>query len=118
MKDFNEVNKSYTVSEAIREAQRCLNCKVPQCQKGCPVNNEIPDWISQLAKGNFGNAIQIIRHKSNLPAVYITVASFIELHFPLICDLDRKHEETEIKFACLLKAGLQVGKTVEDIILA
>lgn len=69
MKDFHEVNKSYTVSEAIREAQRCLNCKVPQCQKGCPVNNEIPDWISQLAKGNFGNAIQIIRHKSNLPAV-------------------------------------------------
>ena len=69
MEEFKEVSQNYTVSEAIREAQRCLNCKVPQCRKGCPINNEIPDWISQLAKGNFGNAIEIIRHRSNLPAV-------------------------------------------------
>lgn len=69
MESFNEINKSYTVSEAIREAQRCLNCKVPQCKKGCPVSNDIPEWISELGKGNFGNAIQIIRRRSNLPAV-------------------------------------------------
>lgn len=69
MESFNEVNKSYTVSEAIREAQRCLNCKVPQCKKGCPISNDIPEWIAELGKGNFGNAIQIIRRRSNLPAV-------------------------------------------------
>ncbi len=66
---FKEVNDSYTLSEAVKEAQRCLNCKVPSCKKGCPISNDIPDWIAQLAKGNFGNAMHIINSRSNLPAV-------------------------------------------------
>ncbi len=69
MTKFDEVNESYTMAEAIQEAQRCLNCKVPQCKKGCPISNDIPDWIHELKKGNLGNAISIIRAKSNLPAV-------------------------------------------------
>lgn len=69
MNNFYEVNESYTLAEAIQEAQRCLRCKVPQCQQGCPINNDIPDWIHELRKGNLGNAIHIIRAKSNLPAV-------------------------------------------------
>jgi len=68
-KAFQEVNESYTMAEAIKEAQRCLHCKVPQCKKGCPISNDIPDWIHELKKGNLGNAISIIRTKSNLPAV-------------------------------------------------
>lgn len=59
----------YTLNEAIKEAQRCLQCKVPGCKKGCPINNDIPEWIAQLAKGNFGNAMTIINARSNLPAV-------------------------------------------------
>ena len=66
---FQEVNENYTMAEAIQEAQRCLHCKVPQCQKGCPISNDIPDWVHELSKGNLGNAISIIRAKSNLPAV-------------------------------------------------
>ena len=69
MKFKEEINESYTMAEAIREAQRCLHCKVPQCKKGCPIGNDIPDWIHELKKGNMGNAISIIRAKSNLPAV-------------------------------------------------
>ena len=67
--DFTESNESYTLPEAVREAQRCLHCKVPGCKKGCPISNDIPDWISELAKGNFGNAMRIINGRSNLPAV-------------------------------------------------
>lgn len=67
--DFKEVNESYTIPEAIKEAQRCLHCKVPSCKKGCPISNDIPDWIAELAKGNFGNAMAIINGRSNLPAV-------------------------------------------------
>jgi glutamate synthase (NADPH/NADH) small chain len=67
--DFTEVSESYTVAEAIREAQRCLHCKVPGCKKGCPISNDIPDWIAELSKGNFGNAMKIIHGRSNLPAV-------------------------------------------------
>jgi len=57
------------MAEAIAEAKRCLNCKVPQCRKGCPVGNDIPDWIHELSMGNLGNAMAIINAKSNLPAV-------------------------------------------------
>lgn len=55
--------------EAINEAKRCLNCKVPQCKKACPISNDIPDWIHELSMGNLGNAMAIINAKSNLPAV-------------------------------------------------
>ena len=55
--------------EAIAEAKRCLHCKVPQCKKGCPVSNDIPDWIHELSQGNMGNAMAIINRRSNLPAV-------------------------------------------------
>ncbi|MFG6385601.1 MAG: NAD(P)-dependent oxidoreductase [Muribaculaceae bacterium] len=57
------------MQEAIAEAKRCLNCKVPQCRKGCPINNEIPSWIHELSMGNLGNAMAIINTRSNLPAV-------------------------------------------------
>lgn len=67
--DFKEVSENYTIAEAIREARRCLGCKVPGCKKGCPVSNDIPEWIAELAKGNFGNAMSIIHSRSNLPAV-------------------------------------------------
>lgn len=66
---FHEVNEGYTMFEAIEEAKRCLHCKVPQCSKGCPISQNIPDWINEISKGNFGNAMKIINEKSNLPAV-------------------------------------------------
>lgn len=69
MKNFEEVSESFTLAEAIKEAQRCLNCKVPGCKKGCPISNDIPEWIAELAMGNFGNAMTIINNRSNLPAV-------------------------------------------------
>ena len=62
-------NKDYTMAEAIREAKRCLGCKVPQCRKGCPISNDIPAWIHELSMGNLGNAMAIINLRSNLPAV-------------------------------------------------
>lgn len=66
---FYEVNEGYTTLEAINEAKRCLHCKVPMCKKGCPISHDIPDWIHELSKGNFGNAMNIINTKSNLPSV-------------------------------------------------
>lgn len=62
-------NSVYTMAQAIAEAKRCLNCKVPQCKKGCPISNDIPDWIHELSMGNLGNAMHIINNRSNLPAV-------------------------------------------------
>ena len=60
---------SYTLSEAIAEAKRCLKCKVPQCRTGCPIENDIPAFNAALSQGNIGEAYSIITLRSNLPAV-------------------------------------------------
>ncbi len=66
---FQEVHEAFTTREAIDEAKRCLNCKIPQCRKGCPIENNIPDFIHSLSMGNIGDAMSIINAKSNLPAI-------------------------------------------------
>lgn len=66
---FQVIHEPFTPLEAITEAKRCLHCKVPQCRKGCPIGNNIPDFIHQLSKGNFGEAMNVINEISNLPAI-------------------------------------------------
>lgn len=66
---FQVVNEGFSTREAIEEAKRCLHCKVPQCRKGCPIENDIPDFVHELSMGNMGAAMSIINAKSNLPAI-------------------------------------------------
>ena len=68
-KNFNEVALGYTKEQAIDEAQRCLSCKAKPCMQGCPVMVHIPEFIAEVAKGNFEEAYQIIAETSALPAV-------------------------------------------------
>lgn len=68
-KNFDEVALGYTPEMAIKEANRCLNCKNPVCVSGCPVNVQIPDFISLIAKGDFKSAYEKIAETSSLPAV-------------------------------------------------
>ena len=68
-KNFQEVALGYTEEQALDEAQRCLNCKNKPCMTGCPVMVHIPEFIAEVAKGNFEEAYQIISHTSALPAV-------------------------------------------------
>ena len=62
-------DRDFTIEEAVTEAKRCLHCKVPQCRKGCPIENEIPQFIHELAQGNFGTAATYLYHRSDLPAL-------------------------------------------------
>lgn len=66
---FQVVHEAFTTKQAIDEAKRCLHCKVPQCRKGCPIENDIPAFTSALAMGNIGQAMSIINERSNLPAI-------------------------------------------------
>ncbi len=68
-KNFEEVALGYTAEMAIDEAMRCLNCKNKACVKGCPVNVQIPEFISKIKEGNFEGAYEIISQSSSLPAV-------------------------------------------------
>lgn len=67
--NFQVVRHPFTMREAIDEAKRCLHCKVPLCEKGCPIGNHIKEFNYQLSKGNLGAAMETINEVSNLPAI-------------------------------------------------
>lgn len=69
IQNFKEVALGYTEEMAKEEATRCLNCKNRPCVSGCPVNVRIPDFIAQVAEGNFEEAYKIITATNCLPAV-------------------------------------------------
>jgi len=68
-RNFNEVALGYTAEMAVAEAERCINCKNRPCVKGCPVNINIPDFISLIKEKDFEGAYQVITNSSSLPAV-------------------------------------------------
>ena len=67
--NFNEVAHGYTVEMAKEEAERCLQCKNPQCRKGCPVNIDIPEFIQLIKDDKFSEAAQSIKKYNALPAI-------------------------------------------------
>ena len=68
-RNFKEVTLGYTKAMAIDEAKRCLNCKNKPCVSGCPVSVRIPEFIQEVAEGNFEKAYEIITSTNGLPAV-------------------------------------------------
>ncbi|MGM9933632.1 NADPH-dependent glutamate synthase [uncultured Clostridium sp.] len=67
--NFEEVCLGYNEEEAVKEASRCLNCKNPQCRKGCPVSIDIPAFIARVKERDFEGAAKEIAKYSALPAV-------------------------------------------------
>ncbi len=68
-RNFEEVALGYTEEVALKEADRCLNCKARPCVSGCPVNINIPDFISKIKEGDYEGAYQEITLSSSLPAI-------------------------------------------------
>ncbi len=67
--NFDEVALGYSEEIAIAEAGRCLACKNQPCVNGCPVNIDIPSFISKIKDGKFEDAYNVISLSSSLPAV-------------------------------------------------
>ncbi len=67
--NFEEVCYGYNKEEAMLEASRCLNCKKPRCMDACPVGIKIPNFISEVLKGDFNKAYEVISEDSSLPAI-------------------------------------------------
>lgn len=69
VKNFKEVEYTYNDSEALKEANRCLQCANPKCVTGCPVNIQIPEFIKAIRENNIEKAYEIISLSSLLPAI-------------------------------------------------
>ena len=68
-RNFEEVNLGYGYAEALREAERCIQCKIPTCIAGCPVSIDIPRFIRQLLVRDVDGALSTIHESSIFPSV-------------------------------------------------
>lgn len=65
----DEVNQGLSTEQAVLEARRCLDCPDPQCISGCPVGINIPGFIKNIQREEFGIAAAVLKTTSALPAV-------------------------------------------------
>ncbi|TLM77111.1 MAG: dihydropyrimidine dehydrogenase, partial [Actinobacteria bacterium] len=68
-KSFDEVALGYSAEEAHAEAMRCLQCKNPTCEGGCPVNIRIKDFIAGIIDGDLRAGVAVLKERNALPAV-------------------------------------------------
>lgn len=67
--NFEEVNLGFSDEEAYAEAMRCLQCKNPTCEQGCPVNVRIKDFIHGIIEGDLASGVEALKDRNALPAV-------------------------------------------------
>ncbi len=68
-RNFVEVPLGYDEELAVKEAERCLQCKKPSCVQGCPVSIDIPAFINLVKERQFTKSIRKIWERNALPAV-------------------------------------------------
>ena len=54
-------------AQAQIQGARCMDCGIPFCNTGCPVNNIIPDWNDLVYRGNWQEAIEVLHSTNNFP---------------------------------------------------
>jgi glutamate synthase (NADPH/NADH) small chain len=68
-RNFEEVACGYRLEDALREAERCLQCPDAPCVRGCPVNIDIPAFIQKITEKHFNGAYNVITDTNLLPSV-------------------------------------------------
>src|SRR5437870_8459543 len=53
--------------EAAKQGARCMDCGIPFCQSGCPVNNIIPDWNDLVYRHDLREALDVLHSTNNFP---------------------------------------------------
>ncbi len=64
---FDEFLLPLKNDDLIRQGARCMDCGIPFCHQGCPVNNIIPDWNDLVYKGDWRNALESLHSTNNFP---------------------------------------------------
>jgi glutamate synthase (NADPH/NADH) small chain len=64
---FREFVIPLNEEEISRQGARCMDCGIPFCHQGCPVNNIIPDWNDLVWKGEWERAIEVLHSTNNFP---------------------------------------------------
>jgi glutamate synthase (NADPH/NADH) small chain len=67
LKNYQEFVLHLTDDQAKTQGARCMDCGIPFCTSGCPVNNIIPDWNDLVYRGNWRGALDVLHSTNNFP---------------------------------------------------
>ena len=67
LQSFTEFTEPLAPEALKGQASRCMDCGIPFCHNGCPVNNMIPDWNNLVYKGQFESALTVLHSTNNFP---------------------------------------------------
>jgi glutamate synthase (NADPH/NADH) small chain len=69
VKHWREFVQALSEEETKVQASRCMDCGIPYCHTGCPVNNQIPDWNDLVYHADWKQAAQNLHSTNNFPEV-------------------------------------------------
>ena len=64
---YREFIRPLPDAEMSQQGARCMDCGIPFCQTGCPVNNIIPDWNDLVYRGHWRDALEVLHSTNNFP---------------------------------------------------
>src|SRR5437764_14946817 len=67
VKHWGEFTETPPAEAVARQASRCMDCGIPFCHSGCPVNNLIPDWNDLVYRDRWREAIEQLHRTNNFP---------------------------------------------------
>jgi glutamate synthase (NADPH/NADH) small chain len=67
LKNYKEFVLHLNDDEAKNQGARCMDCGIPFCSSGCPINNIIPDWNDLVYNQNWEEAIEVLHSTNNFP---------------------------------------------------
>jgi glutamate synthase (NADPH/NADH) small chain len=67
LKTWKEFVRALPAAETRRQAARCMDCGIPFCHNGCPVNNQIPDWNELVRRDRWQAALEVLHSTNNFP---------------------------------------------------
>jgi glutamate synthase (NADPH/NADH) small chain len=67
LKNYKEFVHALNDDDARTQGARCMDCGIPFCTNGCPVNNIIPDWNDLVYRGNWKQALDVLHSTNNFP---------------------------------------------------
>ncbi|MDP3482156.1 MAG: glutamate synthase subunit beta [Sulfuricella sp.] len=67
LKNYREFVQHLTDEQAAIQGARCMDCGIPFCTSGCPINNIIPDWNDLVYRGDWKRALDVLHSTNNFP---------------------------------------------------
>ena len=67
VRSFREFYLPLSDTEMAKQGARCMDCGIPFCQTGCPINNIIPDWNDLVYRQNWREALDVLHSTNNFP---------------------------------------------------